>query len=121
MTGDVKFVYYLMEAFYPYYDEHNDSNFSFLPITWTNNLLQDWSGSAGFDVVDSSNSTTDARLSCPKKSESGRKKVLILVVNKQDRLEPGELTYLGFNNDYAEIPAVDGDCISFTANYSDSS
>jgi hypothetical protein len=40
-------------------------------------------------------------------------------VNKPDWFEPGEMTYLGFNNDYSEVPTVMSDKIDFSINYAD--
>ena len=114
LRPDVKFVYNLLNAFYPYYDDKNVSNFIFIPITWANNLLQDWD-SEPYSTVLFSNSS----LSTPSKTYPGRKKALILVVNKPDWFEPGELTYLGFNNDFSEIPMIESDCIRGDIDYSD--
>ncbi|MBO7454148.1 MAG: hypothetical protein J6T91_02070 [Alphaproteobacteria bacterium] len=116
MNPDVKFIYNMLGAFYPYYDDRNVSNFIFIPVTWANNLLQSWSATGGNSAQNTSaNSTTLGRLSTPSKGtkDDGRKKVLILIVNKPDWFEPGELTYLGFDNDYSETLAVESDLIRF--------
>lgn len=114
MSSDVKFIYNMLGAFYPYYDDRDVSNFTFIPLTWANNLLQSWSATGKNSAQNTSaNSTTLGRLSTPSKIESGRKKALILIVNKPDWFEPGELTYLGFDNDYSETLAVESDLIRF--------
>ena len=53
------------------------------------------------------------------KTASGRKKAVILLVNKPDWFEPGEMTYLGFNNDKSEVPTVLSDKIDFSIDYTD--
>ncbi|MCR4555191.1 MAG: hypothetical protein K5766_00050 [Alphaproteobacteria bacterium] len=116
MNPDVKFIYNMLGAFYPYYDDRNVSNFIFIPVTWANNLLQSWSATGENSAQNTSaGSTTLGRLSTPSKGtkDDGRKKALILIVNKPDWFEPGELTYLGFDNDYSETLAVESDLIRF--------
>ncbi len=116
MNPNVKFIYNMLGAFYPYYDDRNVSNFIFIPVTWANNLLQSWSTTGKNSAQNTSaNSTTLGRLSTPSKGtkSDGRKKALILIVNKPDWFEPGELTYLGFDNDYSETLAVESDLIRF--------
>ncbi len=112
LSSDVKFGYEILGAFYPYYDDRNVSNFIFIPVTWANNLLQSWSNTGGNPAINTSaDSTNLGRLSTPSKATEGRKRALILVVNKPDWFEPGELTYLGFDNDFSEIPMIESDCI----------
>ncbi|MBO7641716.1 MAG: hypothetical protein J6S86_00935 [Alphaproteobacteria bacterium] len=116
MNPNVKFIYNMLGAFYPYYDDRNVSNFIFIPVTWANNLLQSWSATGKNSAQNTSaNSTTLGRLSTPSKGTKSdeRKKALILIVNKPDWFEPGELTYLGFDNDYSETLAVESDLIRF--------
>ncbi len=114
MNPDVEFMYNMLGAFYPYYDDRNVSNFIFIPVTWANNLLQSWSATGSNSATNTSSDTTNlGRLSTPSKTTTGRKKALILVVNKPDWFEPGELTYIGFDNDYSETPAVESDEIRF--------
>lgn len=85
MNPDVKFVYGMLGAFYPYYDDRNVSNFIFILVTWANNLLQSWSATGENSSTDTSaDSTNLGRLSTPSKATEGRKRALILVVNKPD-------------------------------------
>jgi hypothetical protein len=44
---------------------------------------------------------------------------VILLVNKPDFFEPGELTYIGFDNDFSEMPMIESDKIDFGVNYND--
>ena len=113
-------IYDLLNVFVPFNDQRNNSNFLFLPFVWANNLFQDWTKDPGCDAQDSSGSA-DGRLSCPSKKQADRKRALILIVNKPDWFEPNELTYLGFDNDFSEIPMIESDCIRFDINYSDTS
>jgi hypothetical protein len=127
----------LLSVFSPFADDYNVSNFLFIPITWANNLFQSWSNDPGCDQIDTvgesldtatadakpnEESTTNAiptggRLSRPSKMTLERRKALILIVNKPDWFEPGELTYLGFNNDFSEIPMIKSDIIDFSINF----
>lgn len=115
----------LLNLFYPFYFTSNQlSNFIFIPVIWANNLFQGWSKDPKYDAVDTNRANTNidqagGRLSCPSKATAGRKKALILVVNKPDWFEPGELTYLGYDNDFSEIPMIESDCIRFDVDYSD--
>ena len=120
LTADVTKIYDLLNVFVPFNDQRNNSNFLFLPFVWANNLFQDWTKDSGCDAQDSSGSA-DGRLSCPSKKQADRKRALILIVNKPDWFEPNELTYLGFDNDFSEIPMIESDCIRFDVNYSDTS
>lgn len=115
LTPDVTKIHDLMNAIVPFYDDHNQSNLICIPVTWANNLFQDW---AYPKAITASDTEGGGRLSNPKPN-STRKKVLILVVNKPDWFEPCELTYLGFDNDYSEVPMVESDRIDFHTNYSD--
>ncbi len=111
LTPNVQRIYEILGSLYPFYDTKNVSNFTFIPITWANNLLAEWTDG-------STDITGDIKkISQEKKTSPGRKKVLILVVNKPDYFEPGELTYLGFNNDYAEFSGIESDKIDFTIPY----
>ncbi|MCR4555498.1 MAG: hypothetical protein K5766_01660 [Alphaproteobacteria bacterium] len=120
LNPDVKFIYNMLGAFYPYYDDRNVSNFIFIPVTWANNLLQSWNATGKNSAVDTSDDSENlGRLSTPSKMTPGRRKALILIVNKPDWFEPGELTYLGFDNDFSEIPMYESDTISGEIDYSD--
>lgn len=125
LNNDVKFIYEMCGVFYPYYDDRNNSNFIFIPVTWANNLFQSWSKNPSSEACDTSNDKVDGpasgQLSSQSKMTPERKKVLILVVNKPDWFEPGELTYLGFDNDLSELPMIESDCIRGDINYSDTS
>lgn len=112
-TADLVKIYEFCNALYPIYDLNNISNFIFIPVTWANNMFQAWTNNP------SATASSD-QLSRPSKLASGRKKVVILVVNKPDWFEPGELTYLGFDNDYADMPMQESDKIDFAINYTDS-
>ena len=116
-TADVQKVYEICGALYPFYDEKNVSNFLFIPISWANNLWQDWTRNPSCDAVTGEN----GQLSRPSKMTAGRKKALVLVVNKPDWFEPQELTYIGFDNDYSELPMMESDCVRGDINYGDTS
>lgn len=111
-TADLVKIYEMCNAMYPIYDPNNVSNFVFIPITWANNFFQSWTN----NPVASANAN---QLSRETKMTPGRKKALILLINKPDWFEPGELTYLGFNNDLSEIPMMESDKINFAINYGD--
>ena len=123
-TADMQKIYEQCGALYPFYDQYNVSNFIFAAVSWANNLWQAWTRNpecTAKNTDDDSNgdSAEFGRLSCPSKRAEGRKKALILVVNKPDWFEPGELTYLGFDNDFSEIPMIESDCIRGDIDYSD--
>ncbi|MDR0677097.1 MAG: hypothetical protein LBF57_00220, partial [Holosporaceae bacterium] len=122
LQPDVGKICDLLTAIGPVFDDYNVSNFLFIPITWANNLLQSWTEDPACDAIDTiGSSPTEGQLSRPSKTTTGRKKALILVVNKPDWFEPGELTHLGFDNDFSEIPMIESDCIRFDIDYSDTS
>ena len=114
LTADMPKIYEMCNAMYPIYDPRSVSNFVFIPVTWANNFFQSWTNnptaSASTDVLSRQNKTT-----------SGRKKAVILIVNKPDWFEPRELTYIGFDNDFSEFPMAESDKIRFDVNYSDTS
>ncbi len=116
-TADMVKIYEMCNALYPIEDPYNVSNFIFIPVTWTNNFWKSWTTNPGVSIT--TGSGNNARLSIPSKEASGRKKALILLVNKPDYFEPGELTYVGFDNDYSDIPTYESDRINFSINYSD--
>jgi hypothetical protein len=119
LQPDVGKVCDLLNVMGPFVDDYNVSNFLFIPITWANNLFQSWTNDPTCAAIDTAADGTGGRLSRPSKTTTGRKKALILVVNKPDWFEPQELTYIGFDNDYSEIPMIESDCIRFDINYSD--
>ncbi|MDR1236005.1 MAG: hypothetical protein LBJ96_03275 [Holosporaceae bacterium] len=110
----------LMNVIVPFSDAKNTSNFIFIPITWANNLLQSWTdGQTAVTAVntteDPESGATEGRLFIP--SKSNKKQALILVVNKPDYFAPNELTYLGFDNDFSEVPMVESEVIDFSQNF----
>jgi len=127
MQSDLLKITDLLNLFYPFNFASNGlSNFIFVPFVWANNLFQDWSNDPKYDPEDTTDAKlstmtneTSGRLSTPSKTTEGRKKALILVVNKPDWFEPGELTYLGYDNDFSEIPMIESDCIRGDINYGD--
>ncbi|MBR2137620.1 MAG: hypothetical protein IJ852_06690, partial [Alphaproteobacteria bacterium] len=118
-TADLVKIYEMCNALYPFHDLKNVSNFIFAPLEWANNMFQSWTNNPS--VSTTAGTGDSAVLSRPSKTTSGRKKAIILLVNKPDWFEPGELTYLGFDNDASEIPMAESDKIDFSINYSDTS
>jgi hypothetical protein len=112
LTADVRAAYEIFGSYFPFYDVKNASNFIFLPMEWANNLLK---GNWNNDPAASGDSNTVQRES---KTTGGRKRAVIIVVNKPDWFEPGELTYLGFDNDAAALPMHESDKINFAIDYS---
>ncbi len=100
LTDDVSSVIDKLNNFKPINDTKNKSNFLFLPVLWARNLLSDWTSHP-----------SDNNASHPKRPD--KKKVVILLVNAPDNFAPGELTYLGFANDAAEISMLESDVIDF--------
>lgn len=120
-TADIRKIYEMCGALYPFYDEHNSSNFIFAAVTWANNLWQSWTNDPECDSADTALDTNEetpdgGHLSVPSKMDIERAKALILVVNEPDHFESEELTYLGFNNDFSEIPMAESDYIAFPDN-----
>ena len=113
-TADLVKIYEMCNALYPIYDTNNVSNFLLIPFEWANNFWQSW-------TRDVTVSASDDTLSLPSKTTPGRKKVLVMLVNKPDWFEPGELTYLGFDNDYSSVPLAESDKIDFGIDYGDTS
>ncbi|MBR1734654.1 MAG: hypothetical protein IJ730_04305 [Alphaproteobacteria bacterium] len=125
-TADLVKIYEMCNALYPIADTRNVSNFLFLPLEWAMNFFQSWTNDPQCAAVSgtgtySASSASTAVLSRQSKTTSGRKKAIILLVNKPDHFEPGELTYLGFDNDASEFPTVESDKIDFSINYGDTS
>ncbi|MDR3155715.1 MAG: hypothetical protein LBT90_01255, partial [Holosporaceae bacterium] len=88
LQADVMRICDLLNLFYPFNLPCNSSNFIFIGPEWANNLFQSWTNDP--------KCATGGQLSRPSKTTSGRKKALIMLVNKPDWFEPQELTYLGF-------------------------
>lgn len=96
LTNDMGRILNYLRIIGPYDDSHNRSNFVFLPFHWAGNLFSNWMTSSSMSP-----------------SASNKKKYVIVIVNKPSTFEPRELTYLGFNNDYAAIPMFESDAIVF--------
>ena len=121
-TADLVKIYEMCNALCPICDHRNVSNFIFIPLEWAYNMFQTWTKNTNCSAksgsgLNSSSVDDGATLSRPSKTTSGRKKAVILLVNKPDWFEPGEMTYLGFNNDKSEVPTVLSDKIDFSINY----
>ncbi len=115
-TADLVKIYEMCNALYPVYDPYNVSNFVFAALEWSNNMFQSWTKNPS--VSTTAGTDSDAVLSRQSKTDSERKKAVILLVNKPDWFEPGEMTYLGFSNDYSEVPTAESDKIDFSIDYS---
>lgn len=116
-TADLVKIYEMCNTLYPIYDPHNVSNFLFLPLEWAMNCFLDWTNDPM--TLGTTGKDNSAVLSRMTKLDEKRKRAVILLVNKPDWFEPNEMTYLGFNNDFSEIPTVLSDKIDFSINYSD--
>ncbi|MCR5225023.1 MAG: hypothetical protein K6C34_02975 [Alphaproteobacteria bacterium] len=124
ITNNVDRIFNLLSIIGPHNGERkNVSNFVFLPITWANNLFQSWTADKAQTTVDTTSATTNSTasgiLSTPTKT--GSKKAVILTVNKPDFFKENELTYLGYSDDFSEIPMIESDKICFDIDYSDTS
>jgi hypothetical protein len=119
LQADVGKICDLLNVFGPFVDDYNVSNFIFIPLTWANNLFQNWTNNPGVSAQNTTGATVDdgGHLSRPSKLTPERKKVLILIVNKPDWFEPNELTYLGFDNDYLEVSKIATETIDFSNNF----
>lgn len=121
ITPDLLNITDLLNLFYPFnFNQNQNSNFIFIPVTWANNLFQSWTKDTKFEKSDTTadapseiNANNSGRLSCPSKNTANRKKALILIVNKPDWFESNEITYLGYDNDFSEVPMIESDCIRF--------
>lgn len=120
LTADLVKIYEMCDKLYPIYDLQNVSNFVFIPVEWANNFFQPWTNDPSISASSNTAAESEQTLSRESKTAAGRKKILILLVNKPDWFEPGELTYLGFDNDASEIPMVESDKIDFSLDYEDS-
>ena len=116
LTPNVEKICDLLSAFYPFYDQRNASSFSFLAVTWANNLFASWTDDpVNKQKADISKVEENVAYGYPieSKQTTGRKKVVILMINKPDAFEAGELTYLGFNNDYSQLHLYESDKVDF--------
>ena len=119
LTADLSKISEMCNALYPIYDPQNVSNFIFLPLEWADNFFQSWTNDPGCIASARDAEENEQILSRESKMKFGRKKAIILFANKPDWFEPGELTYLGFDNDASEIPMRESDKIDFSINYDD--
>ncbi|MDR0677756.1 MAG: hypothetical protein LBF57_03765, partial [Holosporaceae bacterium] len=114
LTDDLQGVINDLNIIGPVIDDlYNRSNFVFLAVLFSHILLKDWT------AYPSTNIKELGKFVHPPRTE--KKKAVILLVNEPDRFEPNELTYLGFDNDFSEIPMIESDCIRFDIDYSDTS
>ena len=106
LTSDIQGLICDLELLVPFKDDRNKSNFLFLPLVMAGNLFS-WG---------SHPSELSASERVPEKSRSKKVRAVIIIANAPDNFEPMELTYLGFNNDYSEIPMIESDTILFDEN-----
>lgn len=104
LTSDIHGVISDLELFVPFKDKRNKSNFLFLPLVMAGNLFS-WGNHP-------SKLPTSGRI--PETDRLKKVRALIIIANAPDNFEPMELTYLGFNNDYSEIPMIESDTILFS-------
>lgn len=102
-TDDLVKIYEMCNALYPLGDPSNVSNFIFPVFEWANNFFQSWTNDPGRSEISGSDVDTSAILGTPSKTTAGRKKAIILLVNKPDHFEPQEMTYIGFNDDNVDV------------------
>lgn len=96
------------------YTLSNQSNFNWLAAHWAYNMLNKTWAHSMQSLVRASNTDSDSHISM-----KNRKKVAIIFVNQDDKFRPHECTYLGFSNDYAQIPAHESSVEDFEeGNYS---
>jgi hypothetical protein len=107
LTSDIQGLIYDLELFVPFKDEKNKSNFLFLPLVMAGNIFS-W-GSHPSEFSDAG--SEDGRV--PEEAREKKDRVVIIIANAPDNFEPREMTYLGFNNDYSEIPMIESDTILF--------
>ena len=107
LTSDIQGLIHDLELFVPFKDEKNKSNFLFLPIVMAGNMFS-W-GSHPSELSDAG--TENGRV--PEESRDKKARAVIIIANAPDNFEPQEMTYLGFNNDYSEIPMIESDTILF--------
>lgn len=93
-------LYRYLAIFAPFLHHNNASHFLYLPIMFGASMLKN-----------NYLSSTNYQLNI---SDETRKKVLILISNKNDTFAPHELTYFGLSNDASCITLVNGDKIDFT-------
>ena len=106
LTSNIKIMYEMLGAFYPYAVKENYSNFVFASIMVADNLLQKRNATKGQSSIDTKHdfrreNATCGRLKTPSSAEKYRKKVLILMVNMPDWVESEKLTTI--NKKYKEV------------------
>ncbi len=104
LHDDLEKVTRYLRIMQPFNDTRNKSNFLFLPLHWAANLLSEW-------APHPAKKSTAQQVEHP--SRASKKKAVVLIVNAPSSFEPRELTYLGFNNDAAEVPMIESDTIGF--------
>jgi hypothetical protein len=107
LNPDIQGVICDLELFVPFKDKRNKSNFLFLPLVMAGNLFS-W-GDHPSNLSDKG--TENGRV--PEKDRRKKVRAVVIIANAPDNFEPMELTYLGFNNDYSEIPMIESDTILF--------
>lgn len=115
-TADLVKIYEMCNALYPIGDPHNTSNFIFIAFEWANNMFQSWTTDPQKSVYSGNADNKNATLGSQSKTASGRKKAVIILVNKPDYFAPDELTYVGFQND-RKVATITTDPLSFSNNY----
>lgn len=119
-TADISKIYELLGSLQPFPDPHNVSNFIFPVFEWADNFFQSWTQDPEMSAVSGKDSNNSAALGSQSKTTPGRKKAIILLVNKPDWFEPNEMTYLGFSDDYRESSS-NFDVIDFGIDFSNTS
>ena len=105
LTSDIQSLIHDLELFVPFKDEKNKSNFLFLPLVMAGNMFS-WGNHP-------STLPKTGRVVEPNRADKAR--AVVIIANAPDNFEPQEMTYLGFNNDYSEIPMIESDTILFNA------
>lgn len=102
LTDNITEITYYLKFFVPFEDKYNKSNFVFLPLHWAGNLLASWTKYP---------TSGNGKLAHPDRSK--KRNFVVIIINKPSTFEPHEMTYLGFDNDNAEMPISESDVIAF--------
>lgn len=102
LTDNIDEITYYLKFFVPFEDKYNKSNFIFLPLHWAGNLLSSWTKYP---------TGQNGKIAPPPRDK--KKNFVVIIVNKPSTFEPHEMTYLGFDNDGAEMPISEADMIAF--------
>lgn len=102
LTDNIEEITYYLKFFVPFEDKYNKSNFIFLPLHWAGNLLSSWTKYP---------TGQNEKIAPPPRDK--KKNFIVIIVNKPSTFEPHEMTYLGFDNDGAEMPISEADMIAF--------